>query len=217
MKAIDVTGQVFGRLTVVEKHGSLKGEGVLWKCKCSCGNETIVTGKNLRSGNTKSCGCLIRDTFIDRNKSRATHGQTGSPTFISWDSMKQRVLNPSHKSYENYGGRGITICERWLESFENFVADMGERPEGMTLDRIDTNGNYEPENCRWATDEVQGNNKRSSKLIEFQGRTQTSIQWAREFGIHPKVLLYRLKNGWSIEEALTMKTNHGNAWARGSR
>ena len=125
--------------------------------------------------------------------------------------MIQRCENPNHKSYKDYGGRGITVCERW-KLFENFYEDMGERPEATSLDRIDFNGNYELENCRWADSIQQGNNKRSSKMIEFDGKVQTSIQWAREYGIGPKTLLYRLKNGWGIEKALKTNVTHGNRW-----
>lgn len=214
MKAIDITGQKFGRLTVVEKVGSKKGEGVLWRCKCDCGGEVEVTGKKLRNGNTKSCGCIAKELLVARNKASGTHGMTATPTWISWDSMKQRCLNVKHKSYAIYGGRGIKICDRWLESFEDFLADMGERPEGMTLDRIDVDGDYTPGNCRWATSETQSNNRTNNRLVEYRGVTQTLAKWARELGISRQALRYRLDHGWSIREAFEMKLNHGNGWKR---
>jgi len=131
--------------------------------------------------------------------------------------MKQRCLNSNHKSYSDYGGRGIKICERWLESFENFLADMGVRPAGKTLERDEVNGNYEPGNCKWATYVEQGNNRRSNVVVEFEGREQTVAEWAREIGVSRSALGFRLRNGWNIKEALTMKINHGNGWARGVR
>ena len=131
--------------------------------------------------------------------------------------MKQRCLNTGHKSYSDYGGRGIKICDSWIGSFENFLADMGERPEDTTLDRKNTNGNYEPDNCRWATATVQGNNKRSSRMITFGGLTRTLKQWADAAGISNKALAYRIDNGWDMKQALMTKTNHGNGWMRGVR
>jgi hypothetical protein len=142
---------------------------------------------------------------------------TKTPTWISWDSMIQRCTNPRHKSFADYGGRGIVICDDWWD-FGRFLADMGERPKGTTLDRYpDLNGNYEPDNCRWATGKQQGNNRRSNVVLEFDGKKQTVAEWALELGIGPKTIGYRLRNGWTLEEALTMKVGHGNGWARGSR
>lgn len=212
MKAIDIAGQKFGRLTVVEKIGSKKGEGVLWKCKCDCGGEVDVTGKKLRNGNTKSCGCIAKEMLIDRNKTQG-HGMTNSPTWVTWMLMLQRCENPNHKSYGYYGGRGIKVCEQWHD-FERFYADMGDRPEGMTIERNDPDAGYEPGNCRWATSEEQGNNKRSSRFVTYDGRTQTIAQWAAEIGISRQALRHRLEAGWSVKEALTMELNHGNGWKR---
>lgn len=217
MLRVDIKGQKFGKLTAIKPNGSKSGEGVLWLCECDCGNQTTTTAKNLRSGNTKSCGCINTERFIRQNKEKATHGKTSSPTFVSWDSMKQRVLNQNHKSYANYGGRGIKVCERWLESFENFFADMGERPDGMTLDRIDVDGNYEPTNCRWATPKTQSNNRSNNHSVEYKGVKKTITEWAAEIGISKEALRYRLNNGWTVEEALSMKLQHGNGWARGVR
>ena len=217
MKAIDITGQKFGRLTVVERSGSKKGEGVLWRCACDCGGEVETTGKKLRSGNTKSCGCIVKDILAVRNKTSARHGLTNTPTFTAWVNLRQRCLNPNHSSYSDYGGRGIKVCDRWLESFENFLADMGEKPVGMSIERNDVDGNYEPTNCRWATSKEQGNNKRSNRFVSHEGRTQTVAQWAAEIGISRQALRHRLDSGWSEKEALTMGLNHGNGWKRGVR
>lgn len=143
-----------------------------------------------------------------------THGMTGTPTFISWDSMKQRCLNPKHKSYSDYGGRGVKVCKRWLESFENFLADMGEHPDGMTLERDEVDGDYEPSNCRWATSKEQGNNRRNSRHITMGGKTMTIAQWAEELGMSRQALRHRINSNWTEEDILTMGTNHGNGWKR---
>lgn len=163
--AKQLAGQVFGRLTVIERFRSRNGR-VTWVCRCACGKLHEAVSNALTSGHTKSCGCW-KD---ERNTSTApTHGhasrKTGlSPTYQSWRGMWTRCTNPNVKSYKDYGGRGITICSRW-ERFENFLADMGERPAGRTLDRENVNGNYEPGNCRWATRKEQAmNTQKASKL-----------------------------------------------------
>ena len=144
---IDIAGQQFGRLRVISREGTSSSRKTLWLCECACGNTALVTSNQLRRGRTNSCGCL-------------RHGYTKTPTYNAWCGAKKRCCNTQDKDYKNYGGRGIRVCARWLESFENFLKDMGERPAGKSLDRIDVDGDYELSNCRWATASEQAQNRR---------------------------------------------------------
>lgn len=161
--AIDMTGAVCERLTVLREDGRDNNRNVMWIARCACGNMTRVRTRDLRNRTTKSCGCLNRDTVVRRNEAAATHVHTpmGVPsrTYRSWMSMMTRCFNPKHEAYGRYAGRGIAVCERW-KTFANFLADMGERPEDRTLDRIDNDKGYFPGNCRWATRSEQNKNKR---------------------------------------------------------
>lgn len=143
-----------------------------------------------------------RPDLAARNREAATHGMTGSPTYKSWDAMRQRCVNPNDRDYADYGGRGIAVCERWQTSFSAFASDMGMRPAGMTLGRIDNNGAYEPGNCRWETVQQQNNNRRSSRSLTAKGRTQTLAQWAREIGVSRALLRYRVEAGWPPEQVV---------------
>jgi hypothetical protein len=171
LRVIDLTGQKFWRLTVLRRAENSASGSARWLCSCECSNETVVCGSDLKSKRTQSCGCLRKE--IGSTSSHYKHGQShareGGPsrTYSTWQAMITRCTNPKQKSYLYYGGRGIAVCERWLNrehGFENFLADMGERPKGTTLDRKNTNGNYEPDNCKWATAAQQSQNQRDNRI-----------------------------------------------------
>lgn len=157
-KIIDLAGQRFGRLLVLEKAKKNKTEKIKWKCRCDCGNERVVLAASLRGGKTKSCGCLLKEG------SHKTHGKSHTPEYKIWAGMIQRCTNPKTDNYKHYGGRGITVCERWRNSFEAFYEDMGHRPSKLhSVERINNDGNYEPDNCKWATKRKQSQNQQKRK------------------------------------------------------
>lgn len=191
----DIAGQKFSRLTAVEYV-----KGSRWRCLCECGNTHETSTGHLMSGIVRSCGCLVRDTLVKRN---STHGHPRDRTYWSWSHMLQRCLNQSDKSYADYGGRGITVCDEWLR-FEAFFADMGDKPPGLLLDRIDNSCGYYNGNCRWTTRIVQNNNKRNSLRYTHDGRTLSLNEWAAETGIDRETIWARIKNsGWAVDRALT--------------
>jgi hypothetical protein len=165
-------------------------------CECDCGNQTVVLLQSLRCGDNVSCGCFGKRKSI-------THGRHDTRTYQAWHSMRQRCLNALHRAYPSYGGRGITICRRWLDSFEAFLKDMGERPDNRSLDRIDNDGNYKPDNCRWATCSEQQRNTRANRLLTHNGMTKCVSEWAENTGIHRATIRGRLRIGWTVTDALT--------------
>jgi len=200
---MDIINKKFGRLLVLKKNGLNKYGRSLWLCRCDCGNKVIVEEYNLRHGRTKSCGCLQRELLINRI---TTHNMTHTNLYVAWIQMRDRCKNTANESYHNYGGRGITVCERW-EKFENFYSDMGERPKGLTLERIDNNKGYSPDNCKWATHKEQANNSRHNVIINYKGQRLIMAQWAREIGIKCNTLSRRIQRHWPIEKALTQPTH----------
>ncbi len=202
----DLTGQTFGRLTVVKEAPAGKHSNTRWECRCICDEIRIVSSNNLRSGTSTSCGCLSRELTIQRS---TKHGGSGGkhPLYKTWDGIKQRCLNKADHNYPGYGGRGIIICSQWVADFTVFVEDMGPRPSlSHSVERINNDGPYSPDNCKWATRLEQCNNRRDNLHITHNGRTQTLSQWAREYGVQGQTIIYRIRNGWPIEEALTTKT-----------
>lgn len=204
-KSIDLQGIRFGRLFVVEKNGKANNGSIIWRCRCDCGKETMVTSGNLRSGSTNSCGCLHNEFISSLSK---THGLSHTRLHGIWRGIKGRCLNHKNSAYQRYGGRGITICEEWRDNFENFYEWAIENgyQDDLSIDRIDVNEGYFPENCRWATDEIQSRNKRNNRKYSYNGKTKTLSEWATEYGIDRKTLSDRMdKFGWDFERALTTK------------
>lgn len=199
---VDLTGQVLTRLTVIRRSGTKRGQAE-WECACSCGATVFVTGNDLRTGNTQSCGCLKTDVL---RAIHTTHGHSApgrvTRTWNAWGSMIARCTNPKKEKYRIYGARGITVCERWRD-FANFLADMGECPPGLTLERKDVNGNYEPGNCEWASLKTQGRNRRNNRVIELAGLTATMAEWADISGIGESTISARIDMyGWSERDAI---------------
>lgn len=204
---IDMTGHQYGRWTVLSRAENNRHNQPQWLCRCSCGTERVLRAGTLRSGDTKSCGCIYKDADFRRRKSDAAtrHGNAckgrKSSTYLTWCNLGTR------KHHAKYNG--ITVCDRW-RSFENFLADMGERPSpAHTIDRIDNSKGYEPGNCRWATMKEQQNNRTNNRIITFQGKSQTLMQWSEQTGFPRKTISRRLDLGWSVEQALTIKPRSG--------
>lgn len=196
----DFTGQEFTRLTVTSYHSS-SSDGkcrVWWNCLCVCGRTVVVRADGLLSGNHQSCGCLHRERA---GSARRRHGRYNTKIYKIWTAMLQRCENPADRGYKNYGGRGITVDERW-HSFEHFYEDMGDRPDGMSLERIDNNKGYAKNNCKWATKIEQMQNLRKNRMITYKGITLCVAEWERKMGYKPSVIAGRLVLGWSIDDAI---------------
>lgn len=199
---IDLTGLNFGRWTVLDFSHNVDCR-YYWKCKCRCGSIKLVLGDTLRSGKSLSCGCLQRDTATK-------HGDEGKPLYRIWRGIKNRT-NPSYKYkiYDRYSGRGISMCEEWNESYIKFRdwALCNGYDEGLTIDRINNDGNYEPSNCRWVNCKIQSNNKSNNRIINYMGKKFTLSQLADMYKIRADTLSYRLNNGWDLTDALTIPPN----------
>jgi len=197
----DITNQSFGRLIVICRVENARNRQTQWKCLCTCGESTIVRSTHLLTGHTKSCGCLIKEAVSESSK---THGMRETLEYSTWILMKNRCNNPNSDKYYLYGGRGIKVCSEWNNSFENFYADMGDRPTNVhSIDRKDNNGNYTPENCRWATQQEQCRNKRNNRLITYAGKSLCVAEWAELIGMPPSTIYSRLYRGWNEERVIT--------------
>lgn len=193
-----VPGSRFGHLVIVSRLG------LRITCRCDCGNETVVHIANLCTGHTTSCGCHRAETTAVRSfRHGAARRGRHSAAYHSWASMLKRCHNPKSADYRNYGERGITVCPRWRDSFSGFLEDMGNPPDGCSIDRIDNDGPYSRENCRWATRADQNRNTRRNHRITSNGRTQTLAEWARELGVHHTTILRRLRQGQTPEQAVS--------------
>jgi hypothetical protein len=199
IQKIDMMHKRFGRLMVYADAGKTKAGDYQYLVLCDCGESRVIRGSVMRSGATKSCGCVRRETTAQKN---FKHGGVGTPTYESWQAMKNRCLSKSQLSYQRYGGAGITIDPAWME-FANFVADMGERPEGMTLDRIDNVKGYSKNNCRWATVAEQNRNTKQNVFLTHDGKTMCMKDWANETGIPYPTIQDRVRRGFPTERILT--------------
>ena len=198
MKVIDRTGQRYVRLVALERlpAKSKTDTNARWFCRCDCGVGVVAYGQDLQKGKVKSCGCLNAERIMQ-------HGMSNTHVYAVWQAMLQRCENPNAQRYSDYGGRGISVCQGW-HRFEAFFADMGNRPKGYSLDRIDNDGNYRKDNCRWALTKQQANNKRINRIIEFNGEKRTLAEWAERVGLGWYTLRSRLDvYGWNIEKSLT--------------
>lgn len=197
-KFVDLSGEKFGMLTVVSRHSTAKNGDALWLCKCECGGETITRRNALKNGQSKSCGCLK----ISLLKQSKTHGLSRDPIYRVWSSMIQRCNNPKSTHFSSYGGRGITVCDRWLD-FGNFINDMGNRPsKDYSIDRIDNNSGYRPDNCRWSLREDQMANMRSNRFISSDDRFVPIFKASKAKGIPSYIVRNRLRANWGEAEAL---------------
>lgn len=195
---VDLTGNKYGMLTVLGESGRNKNKMKIWRCKCECGNETLVTTNNLKRGHTQSCGCLFNKTMIK-------HGMCNTRLYRIWHNIKQRCNNPNRSCYKNYGGRGIKVCDEWLEDFLNFYnwSINNGYSEELELDRINNDKGYSPDNCRWVTHSENNRNKRNNHYLTYQGKTLTLMEWQEITGIPYQEIRRRLINGKTIQEALT--------------
>jgi hypothetical protein len=201
-KIIDITGKRYGRLVALREN---PGNQKQWICKCDCGNTHIVTKGHLKDGHVKSCGCLLKE-----GASHPTHGLSQTRIYSVWHQMIYRCENPKSISYPYYGSRGITVCDEWhdVKLFNKWAMANGYEDK-LTIDRIDSDGNYEPSNCRWKTIIEQNNNLRSNHVITINGQSKTMAMWSKEYGIKQSAIYERLQHGWSEKDAISMPVNKG--------
>lgn len=201
MKIKDLTGMVFGRLAVLSIADEKQGDKYKWLCQCSCGNLTIKTGSDMKKGNTTSCGCLAKELSSER---ATKHGMSSSKEYSAWQAMIDRCNRKGNEYYHKYGGRGIEVCEEWINDFSTFLNDMGKAPtKEHSIERIDNDGNYEPYNCKWATKQEQSQNRSNTVWIEYNGETKCLSEWARIVGVSNQTFRHRVMK-FGIELAMTM-------------
>lgn len=198
---VDISGKRFGKLTAIKPIGQDKSRSMIWECICDCGGIKHTTYTRLRRGECLSCGCLQRESTGNACRK---HGGYNTKLYKVWSSMKQRCMNSNNNRYSDYGGRGITVCKEWMDftPFKTWAFENGYN-SSLTLDRIDNNKGYSPQNCRFVTQAIQAKNKRSNHLITFDGETKTVTEWSKYVGMNESALFTRLQRGWSIERALT--------------
>jgi hypothetical protein len=198
MKRLDLAGLRFGRLIALHFTGRRHFTSAIWRCRCDCGNEIEATAGHLRSGHTASCGCF-RDQRRAESHRKHGHAKKAGPTreYVTWLSMVSRCTRPADKSYSRYGGRGITVCERWRSGFAAFLGDMGAKPSGMTLERIDNGGPYSPENCKWGTPKEQARNRRSTRTVICQGKVVSIAEAAEVTGLQYSTIWWRTEKGYT--------------------
>lgn len=216
----DLSGFRCGRL-VVQSFAEKRGQHRYWKCLCNCGNEKVIREDALRGRRPSlSCGCLQAEKAVELGRRcLTTHGLCDRPESVIWHGLTSRCFSPNNAAFDRYGGRGITVCERWRGpyGFANFLSDMGPRPSpAHSIERIDNNGNYEPTNCVWATSVQQGRNKRNNHVIEYNGESLCLSAWAERLGIQGGTLLHRIRSGWPIEKALTTPVDR-RRWRKAKR
>ena len=205
-KLINLIGQTFNRLTVINRTKNSKSGQTKWKCQCKCGNITIVSGSDLRIGHTKSCGCFRIECTIKKN---LTHGMRHSSEYGAWNNMITRCYDPSNKGFKHYGGRGIKVCKEWRKSFSNFYKHIGNKPSPeYSIERINNNGNYAFGNVKWATRIEQANNNRHNHFIIINGWNFTIAQWARFVGSNPLIICSRIHRGWPPTKAIFQPIKH---------
>lgn len=195
-RLLDLSGERIGRLRVIERHGTDKFGNALWKCECDCGNEVYVCSHSLKTEHTKSCGCLMREECGNR---RRKHGKSKDRLYHVYFSIADRCNNPNNDAYKHYGSRGIKICDEWKNSYEAFEkwAYKNGYKQGLTIDRIDVNGDYEPSNCRWVTQAKQMRNTRKTRRLTYKGKTLPLVEWCEIYSLSFNTVSARYKRGWN--------------------